>query len=70
MDRDKRYERNKIAFEGFVKGIGEKVEMENLVKVRTCVSVCYYQTINLSLAIRKWRRDTRQVEMPSRQMSS
>lgn len=34
MDRDKRYERNKLAFEGFVKGIGERVELEGVVKVR------------------------------------
>ena len=34
MDRDTRYERIKIAFEGLVKGVGESVPVDNLVKVR------------------------------------
>lgn len=33
MDRDKRFERNKIAYEGLVKGIGEEATIENLIKV-------------------------------------
>ena len=33
MDRDKRYERTKIAFEGLVKGVGQNVELGNLVNV-------------------------------------
>lgn len=32
MDRDKRFERNKIAYEGLVKGIGEEATIENLIK--------------------------------------
>ena len=33
MDRDKRHERNKIAYEGLVQGIGEETTVENLIKV-------------------------------------
>lgn len=33
MDRDKRYERIKIAFEGLVKGEGERVSSGNLIQV-------------------------------------
>ena len=33
MDRDKRYERNKIAYEGLVQGIGEETSADNLIKV-------------------------------------
>ena len=34
MDRDKRYERIKLAFEGLVKGQGEKVAQDKLIQVR------------------------------------
>ena len=34
MDRDKRFERNKIAFEGLVQGIGEVASPETVVDVR------------------------------------
>ena len=33
MDRDKRYERTKIAFEGLVKGEGERVNSDQLIQV-------------------------------------
>lgn len=33
MDRDKRYERIKIAFEGLVQAKGEQVKVENVIKV-------------------------------------
>ncbi|XP_013774379.1 2,3-bisphosphoglycerate-independent phosphoglycerate mutase-like [Limulus polyphemus] len=33
MDRDKRYERNKIAYEGLVQGIGEKTSPEEVIEV-------------------------------------
>ena len=33
MDRDKRYERTKLAFEGLVKGAGERVSGDKLVQV-------------------------------------
>ena len=33
MDRDKRHERNKIAYEGLVQGIGEETSVDNLIKV-------------------------------------
>ena len=33
MDRDKRYERIKIAFEGLVKGVGENVPVDKLTQV-------------------------------------
>ena len=33
MDRDKRYERTKIAFEGITQGKGEEVSIGDLVKV-------------------------------------
>jgi bisphosphoglycerate-independent phosphoglycerate mutase (AlkP superfamily) len=33
MDRDKRFERNKIAFEGLVQGIGEVATPETVVEV-------------------------------------
>ncbi|XP_065071687.1 2,3-bisphosphoglycerate-independent phosphoglycerate mutase-like [Rhopilema esculentum] len=32
MDRDKRFERNKIAFEGLVQGAGEETTLDNLIK--------------------------------------
>ena len=32
MDRDKRYERTKIAYEGLVQGIGEECTVEGLVQ--------------------------------------
>ncbi len=35
MDRDKRYERTKLAYEGLTKGIGERVELNNLIKVNS-----------------------------------
>ena len=38
MDRDKRYERNKIAFEGLVQGAGEETTLDNLIKV------CYFSS--------------------------
>ena len=34
MDRDKRYERTKIAFEALVKGEGESVPTDQLIAVR------------------------------------
>ena len=33
MDRDKRYERTKLAYEGMVQGLGEKVPVADLTKV-------------------------------------
>lgn len=33
MDRDKRYERNKIAYEGMVKGIGETTTPAEVIEV-------------------------------------
>ena len=33
MDRDKRYERIKLAYEGMVQGIGEKAPVADLTKV-------------------------------------
>ena len=40
MDRDKRYERTKIAFEGLTKGLGERVEPDNLTKVTLPTFYC------------------------------
>ena len=34
MDRDKRYERTKIAYEGLTKGVGEAVPVNQLIQVR------------------------------------
>ena len=33
MDRDKRWERIQIAFEGLVQGIGEKTTLDNVISV-------------------------------------
>lgn len=33
MDRDKRYERTKIAYEGLTKGVGEAVLVDQLIQV-------------------------------------
>ena len=33
MDRDKRYERTQLAYEGLIKGAGERVELSQLTKV-------------------------------------
>ncbi len=33
MDRDKRYERTQLAYEGLIKGVGERVELSQLTKV-------------------------------------
>ena len=33
MDRDKRYERTKIAYEGLTKGVGEEVPAHQLIQV-------------------------------------
>lgn len=33
MDRDKRYERTKIAYEGLTKGVGEEVPVDKLIQV-------------------------------------
>ena len=35
MDRDKRYERTKLAFEGIVQAKGERVDVSDLIKVRS-----------------------------------
>ena len=35
MDRDKRFERIQIAYEGLVQGIGEKATPENIVQVNS-----------------------------------
>ena len=35
MDRDKRYERTKLAYEGLVKGQGERVSRDDLIQVNT-----------------------------------
>ena len=35
MDRDKRYERTKIAYEGLTKGVGEAVPVNQLIQVST-----------------------------------
>ena len=35
MDRDKRYERTKIAYEGLTKGVGEAVPVDQLIQVST-----------------------------------
>ena len=34
MDRDKRRERNKIAYEGLVQGIGEETTVDDVIKVK------------------------------------
>ena len=38
MDRDKRFERNKIAFEGMVQGIGETATPDTVIEVKI---ICY-----------------------------
>ena len=38
MDRDKRFERNKIAFEGMVQGIGEAATPDTVIEVKI---ICY-----------------------------
>ena len=40
MDRDKRYERTKLAFEGLVKGEGERVSSDNLIQVTSSLHAC------------------------------
>ena len=42
MDRDKRYERTKIAYEGLTKGVGEEVPVDKLIQVRTLASNCLF----------------------------
>ena len=39
MDRDKRYERTKIAYEGLTKGVGEEVPVDKLIQVRMSVTM-------------------------------
>ena len=41
MDRDKRYERTKLAFEGLVKGEGERVTPDNLIQVTSMNTIQY-----------------------------
>lgn len=36
MDRDKRFERNKIAYEGMVQGIGEVATASTVIEVGVC----------------------------------
>ena len=38
MDRDKRYERTKIAYDGIVSGIGRPASLDHVIEV--CVCVC------------------------------
>lgn len=38
MDRDKRYERNKVAYDGIVNGVGQAVHPDHVIKV--CVVLC------------------------------
>lgn len=62
MDRDKRYERTKIAFEGLVKGEGERVSSSNLIEVTThslsmVLVLQDYMYMSLPL-FRKWKSDT------------
>ena len=40
MDRDKRFERNKIAFEGMVQGIGEVATPDTVIEVRLPHTPC------------------------------
>lgn len=73
MDRDKRYERTKIAFEGLVKGEGERVTSSNLIQVTTlshsctwikcvffyCKSMCPFISSENGRAIQfEWQRQT------------
>ena len=41
MDRDKRYERTKIAYEGLTKGVGESVPIDKLIQVGAIFSFGY-----------------------------
>ena len=53
MDRDKRYERTKIAYEGLTKGVGEAVPVNQLIQVRTMGWITSY--MHYLLCFRKWR---------------
>lgn len=46
MDRDKRHERNKIAYEGLVQGIGEETNVDNLIKVSEGKTICTWKIID------------------------
>ena len=62
MDRDKRYERTKIAYEGLTKGVGEEVPVDQLIQVCVCVCVCVCVWLPIYLIsilmCRKWRSAT------------
>ena len=52
MDRDKRYERTKLAFEGLVKGQGETVARDSLIQVSTDhLNTCHPNITFLSLSL-------------------
>ena len=58
MDRDKRYERTKIAYEGLTKGVGEAVPVNQLIQVRGSgwITSCMHYLIEF-YCFRKWRSD-------------
>lgn len=59
MDRDKRYERTKIAYEGLTKGVGEAVPVNQLIQVRSMGWITNYCIIYLNFyCFRKWRSGT------------
>ena len=41
MDRDKRWERIKIAYEGLVQGIGETTTTDKVIEVRYSMILCF-----------------------------
>lgn len=51
MDRDKRYERTKLAYEGMVQGTGEKVPVADLTKVWYIMAQNYLYFLSLSLSL-------------------
>ena len=56
MDRDKRYERTKIAYEGLTKGVGEAVPVNQLIQVRSIawITSCMHYLLKFC-CFRKWR---------------
>ena len=64
MDRDKRYERTKLAFEGITQGKGEEVPIGDLIKVSSMIPLI----IN-KILLRKCKNAIMQKVMQSRQTS-
>ena len=61
MDRDKRYERTKLAFEGITQGKGEEVPIGDLIKVSSMIPLL------VKILLRKCKNAIMQKVMQSRQ---